>query len=68
MTDDANLAAFQAVVAESLELIRDLLIEETKITLVIRMPGLPDGGILVSDDDPESVIGEIRRLAAIKPV
>ena len=36
--------------------------KETRITIVIRTPWLPDGGVLISDDDFDSAIAEIQRL------
>lgn len=34
-----------------------------KITLVVRMPKLDDGGVLLTDDDLELAIAEMKRLA-----
>jgi len=35
---------------------------KTRITIVIRTPWLPDGGVLISDDDFDEAIAEIQRL------
>jgi hypothetical protein len=40
---------------------------ETRITIVIRTPWLPDGGVLISDDDFTLALAEIERLR-IKPI
>ena len=41
---------------------------ETKITIVIRTPWLPDGGVLISDDDFDAALAEIKRLREREPV
>ena len=38
--------------------------DDARLTLVVRMPWLDDGGVLVGDDTAEEAIVEIRRLAA----
>ena len=44
-----------------------LFTEQPKITIVIRTPWLPDGGVLLSDDDLDEAIAEIRRLQVKEP-
>ena len=39
-----------------------------KITLVVRMPKVDDGGVLLTDDDLELAIAEMKRLAAKEAV
>ena len=36
--------------------------DEVKMTLIIRTPWLPDGGVVLSDDDYDLAIAELRRL------
>jgi hypothetical protein len=39
-----------------------------KITLIVRTPELADGGVLISNDDPDAAIAEIIRLRAKEPL
>lgn len=36
--------------------------DEARLTLVVRMPWLDDGGVLIGDDESDKAIEEIRRL------
>jgi hypothetical protein len=44
-----------------------LFTQPPKITIVIRTPWLPDGGVLLTDDDLDEAIAEILRLKAKEP-
>jgi hypothetical protein len=39
-----------------------------KITLLLRTPELPDGGVLMTSDDLDAAISEINRLRVKEPV
>lgn len=54
--------------ASRLEAISKLFTTPTRITLVVRTPDLPDGGVFISDDTPDAVISEITRLRNRNPV
>ena len=42
--------------------------QQPKITLLIRTPWLPDGGILITNDSVHEIAEEIARLGAKEPV
>jgi len=42
--------------------------KQPKITLLIRTPWLPDGGILITNDSVDEIAAEIARLGAKEPV
>lgn len=41
--------------------------DEARITIIVRTPWVPDGGVLVSNDDLEQAADELSRLAARPP-
>lgn len=43
------------------------LFKNPRVTLVVRIPDLDDGDLVMTQDDPELVIGAIRRLAERGP-
>jgi len=42
--------------------------QQPKITLLIRTPWLPDGGILITNDSVNEIAAEIARLGGKEPV
>jgi hypothetical protein len=68
MTD--KMAMLHAEISGKLNEISDLfdLKDTPKITLVIRMPELKDGGVLMGNDDFDAAITEIQRLRAKQPI
>jgi hypothetical protein len=65
---DAKLVNLHADISAHLEAISELFTQRPKITIIIRTPWLKDGGVLLSDDNMDDAIAEIRRLEKRTPV
>lgn len=64
----AKLQRLHQDISEKLREIDAMFKQSPKITIVIRTPWLEDGGVLLSNDELEQAIAEIRRLADRQPV
>ena len=62
---DERLQILHQDISRHLERIAKLFKREqgVKITLVVRMPKVDDGGVLLTDDDLDLAIAEVKRLA-----
>jgi hypothetical protein len=59
-----NEKALYAAASRHMDAVRALFSrpDDVRITLLVRTPWLVDGGVLLSDDDIETAIAELRRL------
>jgi len=65
---EEKLKRLHADISRKLHEIDALFTRSPKITIVFRMPWTDDGGVLLTNDELELAIAEIRRLADKSPV
>jgi hypothetical protein len=63
-SDGVPLSSFRHLVLEQMEKIRAATVDPdaVRITLLIRLPGDEEGGLLISDDEYEDVLRSLRRM------
>lgn len=66
LTKAETMALYEKIVPH-LEAIEKLF-KSPKVTLVVRADALPDGDIVLTQDDPEAIVASVQKLMARKPV
>lgn len=64
MADTPKLPRVHREISAALERIARLFVPGARLTLVVRIPEMPDGTVIVSNDSTDEVIAAIRRLEA----
>lgn len=59
---NVHLRALHQVLNDELDRITKNFSVDVKLTLVVRMPNTPDGGLLLTDDSVDEAIATIQRL------
>lgn len=64
MADTPKLPRVHREIAAALERIARMFVPSARLTLIVRIPEMPDGTVIVGNDSTDDVIAAIRRVEA----